>query len=213
MVIVLNKQASIANQFLYEMRHKDIQKDRAKFRHNLKKLGQVMAYEVSKSLQYKKTNVSTPLSTTEVDLINESPVLVTILRASMPFFEGFIDYFDQADAAFVGAYREEGKDISIKFDYLASPNLTGRPLIIIDPMLATGKSLVTVFNKLLEKGLPSSIHFVSVVAAPEGIEYIANRLNKKYTVWTAALDEKLDSLSYIVPGLGDAGDLCYGQKE
>ncbi|HNP17961.1 MAG TPA: uracil phosphoribosyltransferase [Fulvivirga sp.] len=213
MVIVLNKQASIANQFLYEMRHKDIQKDRAKFRHNLKKLGQVMAYEVSKSLQFKKTKVNTPLSTTEVDLINESPVLVTILRASMPFFEGFIDYFDQADAAFVGAYREEGKDISVKFEYLASPNLTDRPLIIIDPMLATGKSLVTVYNKLLEKGSPSSIHFVSAVAAPEGIEYIANRLNKKYTVWTAALDEKLNSMSYIVPGLGDAGDLCYGQKE
>jgi uracil phosphoribosyltransferase len=213
MVIVLNKEASVANQFLYEMRHKDIQKDRGKFRHNLKKLGQVMAYEVSKSLQYKKAKVNTPLASAEVELIDVSPVLVTILRASMPFFEGFIDFFDQSDAAFVGAYREEGKEISIKIDYLASPDITGRPLIIIDPMLATGKSLVAVYNQLIKRGLPSSVHFVSAVAAPEGIEYIASRLNNKYTVWTAALDEKLNSLSYIVPGLGDAGDLCYGEKE
>jgi uracil phosphoribosyltransferase len=213
MVKIINEKNSIVNQFLYELRHKDIQKDRAKFRHNLKKLGQIMAYEVSKSLNYSSVVFETPLASTKVDLISEKPVLTTILRASMPFFEGFLDYFDQADAAFVGAYREKGDEISIKLDYLAAPKLSNRPLIIIDPMLATGKSLVESYNQLIRNGLPSSVHFVSAVAAPEGIDYIAAHLDSDYTIWTSALDLKLNDLSYIIPGLGDAGDLCYGKKE
>ncbi|MTI40300.1 uracil phosphoribosyltransferase [Fulvivirga lutimaris] len=209
---ILNHQASIANHFLQEMRDKDIQKDRSKFRHNLKKLGQVMAYEVSKSLNYKKETVETPLAKMEVEVLGKNPVIVAILRASMPFFDGFMDYYDKADAAFIGAYREEGDDISIKLDYLAAPELEGRTLIIVDPMLATGKSLIAAYNQLISKGLPSEIHFVSAVAAPEGIEYIAAHLKTNYTIWVASLDEKLNEDSYIVPGLGDAGDLSFGVK-
>ncbi|MEQ8242724.1 MAG: uracil phosphoribosyltransferase [Fulvivirga sp.] len=212
MINILDHQASIANHFLSEMRHKDIQKDRSKFRHNLKKLGQVMAYELSKSLNYKKETIETPLAKIEVELLDKSPVIVAILRASMPFFDGFMDFFDKADGAFIGAYREEGQDISIKLDYLAAPDLEGRTLIIVDPMLATGKSLIAAYNQLISKGLPSEIHFVSVVAAPEGIEYIAAHLKTNYTIWVASLDKKLNEDSYIVPGLGDAGDLSFGVK-
>lgn len=212
MINILDHQASIANHFLSEMRHKDIQKDRSKFRHNLKKLGQVMAYELSKSLNYTKETIETPLAKIEVELLDKSPVIVAILRASMPFFDGFMDFFDKADGAFIGAYREEGQDISIKLDYLAAPDLEGRTLIIVDPMLATGKSLIAAYNQLISKGLPSEIHFVSVVAAPEGIEYIAAHLKTNYTIWVASLDKKLNEDSYIVPGLGDAGDLSFGVK-
>lgn len=212
MINILDHQDSIANHFLYEMRHKDIQKDRSKFRHNLKKLGQVMAYELSKSLSYNMKTVETPLAKMDVKVLDEQPVIVAILRASMPFFEGFMDFYDEADGAFIGAYREEGEDISIKLDYLAAPQLEGRTLIIVDPMLATGKSLVAAYNQLISKGLPSEIHFVSAVAAPEGIDYIAAHLKRNYTIWTASLDKKLNEDSYIVPGLGDAGDLSFGVK-
>lgn len=212
MINILDHQASIANHFLYEMRHKEIQKDRAKFRHNLKKLGQVMAYELSKKLNYQSETIETPLAEKEVQFLDKNPVIVAILRASMPFFDGFIDFYDKADAAFIGAYREEGENISIKLDYLAAPELDGRTLIIVDPMLATGKSLITAYNQLITRGLPSDVHFVSAVAAPEGIEYIAAHLKRNYTIWTASLDEKLNKDSYIVPGLGDAGDLSFGVK-
>lgn len=212
MIKILDHQASIANHFLYEMRHKDIQKDRSKFRHNLKKLGQVMAYELSKSLSYKTESIETPLASIDIKVLVKEPVIVAILRASMPFFDGFMDFYDQADAAFIGAYREEGEDISIKLDYLAAPDLEGRTLIIVDPMLATGKSLIAAYNQLINKGLPSEIHFVSAVAAPEGIDYIAAHLKGNYTIWTASLDKKLNENSYIVPGLGDAGDLSFGVK-
>ncbi len=212
MIKILDHQASIANHFLYEMRHKDIQKDRSKFRHNLKKLGQVMAYELSKSLAYKKEIIQTPLANKEVEVLDKNPVIVAILRASMPFFNGFMDFYDEADAAFIGAYRVEGEDVSVKLDYLAAPELEGRTLIIVDPMLATGKSLIAAYNQLITKGLPSDIHFVSAVAAPEGIEYIAAHLSRKYTIWSASLDKKLNKDSYIVPGLGDAGDLSFGVK-
>lgn len=212
MVNVLDKTASVANHFLFELRDKDIQKDRAKFRKNLKKLGQVMAYELSKQLTYINKEVETPLASSSIQLVNKPPVLVTIMRAAMPFFDGFLDFFDQADVAFIGAYRAEGEDISINLDYLASPTIEGRTLIIIDPMLATGKSLVKAFNQLITNGLPSSVHFVNAVAAPEGIDYIAGHLKVKYTIWTASIDQGLNDQSYIVPGLGDAGDLCYGQK-
>ncbi len=213
MVHVLDQQFSIVNHFLHELRDKDIQKDRAKFRHNLKKIGQVMAYEVSKQLEHEERIVQTPLSEAKINLMKEIPVLVTILRAAMPFAEGFLDYFDQADMAFVGAYRKEGEQIEIHQDYLAAPSVENKVVILIDPMLATGKSLVTTCNILKKRGLPKSIHFVSVVAAPEGIDYIAAHLPEKFTIWTASLDEKLNEHSYIVPGLGDAGDLSYGIKE
>ncbi len=212
MLKILDKTASVANHFLYELRHKDIQKDRAKFRNNLKKLGQVMAYELSKELEFKEKEVTTSLSSATIKLVHDSPVLVTIMRAAMPFFEGVLDYFDQSDVAFIGEYRTEGKEISVSLDYLAAPSLKGRTLIIIDPMLATGKSLVKAYNQLITNGLPASVHFVTAVAAPEGIEYIAVHLKSEYTIWTASVDAGLNEQSYIVPGLGDAGDLCYGEK-
>lgn len=212
MLKVLNENASIANHFLYSLRHKDIQKDRAKFRQNLKKLGQVMGYELSKSLTYKTHLVTTPLAETKIELLDEKPVLVVILRAAMPFFEGVLDYFEDSDVAFIGEYREEGSEINVKLEYVASPTIEGKTVIFIDPMLATGKSLVTAYNQLTLKGLPKEVHFLAAVAAPEGIDYIAAHLKMKHTIWTASLDEKLNKQAYIIPGLGDAGDLCFGEK-
>lgn len=212
MLIAIDETTSIVNHFLYELRHKDIQKDRAKFRYNLKRLGQIMAYEVSKKLNYQEVNFSTPLEQTSTKLIQSQPVLVSILRASMPFFDGFLDYFSEADSAFIGEYRKEGKDISVQLDYIATPKIKDRTLIIIDPMLATGKSIIEAYNQLIKYGRPSSVHFVSVVAAPEGIDYIGTHFKTEYTLWTASVDKGLNEKSYIVPGLGDAGDLCYGEK-
>lgn len=212
MITVLNETASIANHFLFELRDKDIQKDRSKFRGNLKKLGQVMGYELSKTLSFGNKVVETPLAHTDIEVLEDLPVLVTILRASMPFFNGVLDYFENSDVAFIGASRNEGEEISIKFDYMAGPSIENKTVIIVDPMLATGKSIVASYNQLIKNGLPDKVHLVSAVAAPEGIDYIAAHLNIKYHIWTAALDEKLDTNSYIVPGLGDAGDLSFGNK-
>ena len=213
MVNVLNQTHSVANHFLYEMRHKDIQKDRGKFRNNLKRLGIVMAYEVSKVLNYKMSNVSTPLADLEVELLKDQPVIISILRASMPFMEGFMEVFDQADAGFIGAYRREGAgEIDVNLEYLASPSLEGRNVIVVDPMLATGKSIIKSLDHLMSHGVPSHIHIVAAVAAPEGIDYISKSLKTQFTIWTGALDEKLNSNAYIIPGLGDAGDLCFGPK-
>lgn len=212
MLRILNQTNSIANHFLYEMRHVEIQKDRAKFRNNLRRLGLVMAYEISKSLFYKKDKVTTPLAELEVDLLIEQPVIISILRAAIPFTDGFIDTFDRADVGFVGAYRKERKEISVNFEYMATPSLEGRTVIIVDPMLATGKSIIESINHLLSHGRPGHIHIAAAVAAPEGIDYISKMLEVEHTIWTGALDEKLNSNSYIVPGLGDAGDLCFGPK-
>lgn len=213
MVNILNHTHSIANHFLFEMRHKDIQKDRGKFRNNLKRLGIVMAYEVSKMLTYQKSRVSTPLADLDVELLTEQPVIISILRASMPFMEGFMEVFDQADAGFIGAYRREGVDeVDVNLEYLASPSLEGRNVVVVDPMLATGKSVIKSLEHLMSHGSPSHIHIVAAVAAPEGIDYISKSLKTKFTIWTGALDEKLNSKAYIIPGLGDAGDLCFGPK-
>ncbi|ELR70954.1 uracil phosphoribosyltransferase [Fulvivirga imtechensis AK7] len=213
MVNILNQTHSIANHFLYEMRHKDIQKDRGKFRNNLKRLGIIMAYEVSKVLDYKKSNVSTPLADLDVELLTDQPVIISILRASMPFMEGFMEVFDQADAGFIGAYRREGVDeVDVNLEYLASPPLEGRNVIVVDPMLATGKSVIKSLDHLMSHGSPDHIHIVAAVAAPEGIDYISKSLKTQFTIWTGALDEKLNSNAYIIPGLGDAGDLCFGPK-
>ncbi|MTI22147.1 uracil phosphoribosyltransferase [Fulvivirga sp. RKSG066] len=209
---ILNKDHSIASHFMYEMRHKSIQNDRSKFRYNLKRLGEYMAFEISKSLEYKEETVETPLGLAKVNLLKNQPVVIGILRAALPFYNGFIDIFDQADGGFVGAYREEGEDIEIQLDYLAVPNLDNRVVILTDPMLATGKSLVKTVNKLLAYGKPAHIHVAAAIAAPEGIDYISDCLNIDYTVWVYALDDKLDTRSYIIPGLGDAGDLSYGEK-
>lgn len=213
MLIILNQYATLANQFLFELRHKSIQQNRERFRMNLERLGELMAYEVSKKLKYEERLVDTPLGTSKIEILSEQPVLITVLRAGLPYFEGFKNFFNQADCGFIGAYRKEDeREIAINLDYLAAPQLKGRTVILIDPMLATGKSFVKSVNALLKHGTPAHVHVAALVAAPEGVEYIKQHLKLPFTIWTWALDEKLNEHAYIVPGLGDAGDLCYGEK-
>jgi uracil phosphoribosyltransferase len=213
MVFNLSEQNSIANQFLMELRDKNLQQDRLRFRKNLERLGEIMAYEISKQLPYTTKIIDTPLDKCRVNVVRTQPLLMTILRAGLPFFQGFLNCFDHADAGFIGAYRRETLDsIQIKFDYITSPVTAGREIILIDPMLATGKSLLDSVNQILKRGKPSHIHIASLVAAPEGIKFLADQMPAAYTLWTYAIDEKLNAQSYIVPGLGDAGDLSFGSK-
>lgn len=213
MLVILNQQATLANQFLFELRDKTIQQNRERFRGNMEKLGELMAYEISKKLEYEAKPAQTPLGIAQVSILKQQPVLITVLRAGLPYFDGFRNFFNQADCGFIGAYRKEGeKEISINLDYLAAPGLGERPVILIDPMLATGKSFVKSVNALMKNGTPSHIHIAALVAAPEGVTFIEQHVKLPVTIWTWALDEKLNEHAYIVPGLGDAGDLCYGEK-
>ena len=213
MLFVLNHDNSVANHMLKELRDKTLQQDRMRFRNNVEKLGSILAYEISKRLMYKQEEVQTPLGKSVVQVLNEQPVLIPVLRAGLPFFQGFQHFFDQADSGFIGAYRKEGKgEITINLDYLAAPDLEGRQLILIDPMLATGKSFVKSMNALLEHGTPAHVHVAALVAAPEGVKFLKEKLNLPCSIYTCALDERLNEHAYIVPGLGDAGDLCYGEK-
>ncbi|WP_291780368.1 uracil phosphoribosyltransferase [Cecembia sp.] len=215
-MFVLDKENSIALQFLSEIRDIHIQHDRLRFRKNLERLGEIMAYEISKSLDYKESSVQTPLDKTQSYKLKENPVLISVLRAAVPFYMGFLNYFDQADSGFVGAYRKAeksgDKEVEIDFLYQAAPSIEGKDVILIDPMLATGKSFVKTVENLLANGNPKMIHIACVIAAPEGIAYIQNNVQIPYKIWTGALDEKLNDKFYIVPGLGDAGDLCFGDK-
>ena len=213
MVFNLSEQNSVANHFLAELRDKSLQKDRMRFRKNLERLGEIMAYEVSKSLHYATKLVETPLGKSRINVVKQQPVLVTILRAGLPFYQGFLNFFDQADSAFIGAYRlEAGAELTIKLNYVTSPAIRGKEVILIDPMLATGKSVVDSVKQLLKWGKPDHIYIVSLVAAPEGIKFLAEELSEKYSLWTCAIDENLNSQFYIVPGRGDAGDLSFGEK-
>jgi uracil phosphoribosyltransferase len=211
-VFVLDKQNSIGNQYLSELRDVNQQQDRLRFRTNVERLGQIMAFEVSKVLQYRETQVTTPLGKKSIHTIKEQPVLITILRAGLPFFQGFISVFDKADAGFIGAYRKEGEHITIKLDYVATTSLKDRVVILIDPMLATGRSILDSINALLPHGQPSHIHIVSLVAATAGIDYLNSNLKLPFTLWACSVDNELNQQFYIVPGLGDAGDLSYGSK-
>ncbi|MCC5943519.1 MAG: uracil phosphoribosyltransferase [Bernardetiaceae bacterium] len=214
-MFVLTETNSIALQYITELRDVHIQKDRLRFRHNIRRIGEILAYEISKQLVYEKRQVQTPLAHTNGHRLAYNPVLMTILRAGLPFYEGFSHIFDAADSAFIGAYR--GKpDTDLKFDiemqYVASPSLEGRILIIADPMLATGKSLLKSYFALAKQhGTPSEIHIASVIAAQAGVDFICKEIpNAK--LWIGTLDPDLDAHSYIVPGLGDAGDLAFGGK-
>lgn len=211
----LSDQNSLLNQFLKEIRSIDIQTDSLRFRRNIERIGEVMAYEISKSLNYKTEHVSTPLGEAPVNLPSEQIVLGTILRAGLPFHTGFLNYFDHAENAFISAYRKY-KD-ALKFDifieYIASPLLDGKTLIIKDPMLATGGSMELAIGALQTKGKPAHIHIATIISSQPAIDYVqANLKADNITVWTAAIDPELNSHSYIVPGLGDAGDLAFGQK-
>lgn len=213
MITVLNRQNSVANQFLLELRDKSIQQNRARFRNNIERLGELMAYEISRKFQYNQVKVQTPLGTSTVNISTDNPVLITVLRAGLPYFIGFQHIFGEADCGFIGAYRKESDaDLTINLDYLATPSLEGRTLIIIDPMLATGQSVIKSVNALLKHGTPKHVHIAALVAAPEGVELLEKKLSVSHDVWTWALDEKLNDLFYIVPGLGDAGDLSFGEK-
>ncbi|EKB48952.1 uracil phosphoribosyltransferase [Cecembia lonarensis] len=215
-MFILDKDHSLALEFMSEIRNVHTQHDRWRFRKNLERLGEIMSYEISKSLDYQEATIKTPLAETQIKKLKEKPVLISVLRAAIPFYQGFLNYFDQSDSGFVGAYRrsekEELQEVEIDFLYQATPNLEGREVILIDPMLATGKSFVKTIQNLLANGTPSMIHIASVIAAPEGVAYIQNHIELPYKIWTVSLDDHLNNKSYIVPGLGDAGDLCFGDK-
>lgn len=212
-LVNLGATRSIANTMVAEIRDKFRQTDRQRFRKNVERLGEIMAYEISKTLPYTTRQVETPLKSLVVPVLAKQPVLITVLRAGMPYFQGFQNFFDQADCGFIGAYRKEGgHEIKINFDYLATPSLQGQIVILIDPMLATGKSFIRSVQELVRHGTPDHLHVASLIAAPEGIQFIRENLKLPATVWTFSVDERLDERFYIVPGLGDAGDLSYGEK-
>lgn len=215
-MFILNKTNSIANNFLSEIRDVSIQQDRLRFRKNLERLGEIMAYEISKDLDYQKSEISTPLQNMHTDLLQHPPALISILRAAIPFYQGFLNFFDHSSSGFVGAYRAkdnlQSSDIAIDLAYLAAPALEGKEIILIDPMLATGKSIVKSIEALTQNGTPKMIHIASVIAAPEGVDHIKKSITIPFKIWICALDSKLNSKSYIIPGLGDAGDLAFGQK-
>jgi len=212
-MFILNSRNSIANEFLKELRSTSLQNDRLRFRRNLERLGEIMAYEISKDLEYGTSSIETPLKSTQVDIIQEQPVIIPILRAALPFFQGVVNYFDHADCGFIGAYRkEDAADIEIDFGYMAAPDINDKEVILVDPMLASGKSFIKSIDNLFKNGIPSKVHIVAVIASPEGVAYIQQHLNVPFKFWLCSLDEGLNDKYYIVPGLGDAGDLAYGSK-
>ena len=207
---------SLVSRYMLELRSVDIQNDRLRFRTNIDRIGQIMAYEISKRLEYKETEVTTPLGKCICQEPAEQIVLATILRAGLPFHHGFLSYFDHAENAFVSAYRrykEKGDTFDVLIEYLASPSIEGKTLILVDPMLATGSSMDLAYRALLSKGTPAHIHVASVIASKQSVEYIRQHLPDDTPLWCGAIDDKVNSHSYIVPGLGDAGDLAYGEKE
>ncbi len=213
MVINLSEQHSLVSNWVAELRDTDIQKDRMRFRRNLERIGEVTAYEISKQLQWEEREITTPMGISVCKMLTSQPVLATILRAGMPLHQGLLNYFDQADNAFISAYRKHRRDgtFEINLEYVSCPSLENRVLIIADPMLATGSSLVKTVQYLRDEGQPSEIHIVCAIACTVGIEYI-HRTEPKVKIWCGAIDDELTAKGYIVPGLGDAGDLAFGTK-
>lgn len=214
MVNVLSKNNSLLNHFIAELRDVEVQNDRMRFRRNLERLGEVAAMEISKTMEWVESEVTTPLGVATVPLLRDQPVVATILRAGLPMHQGILNYFDRADNAFISAYRRHHKDGSfdIKLEYVSSPDLNGRTVILCDPMLATGSSIVLTYKAILEKGQPLHTHIVAAIASTQGIEHVKSHLPEGVTIWTGAVDDELTAQAYIVPGLGDAGDLAYGTK-
>lgn len=215
-VINLSEQNSVLNQFLREIRDVNIQKDPLRFRRNIERIGEFMAMELSKTLNYEPVQVQTPLDVATVNTISDELVLATILRAGMPLHHGFLNIFDRAENAFLSAYRRVNKqgELEIVAEYMAAPSIDGKTLIVADPMLATGMSMEVGYLALLKHGLPKHTHLCCAIATPQSIEYMRKALNDSsdVTLWCAAVDPVLNEKKYIVPGLGDAGDLCYGVK-
>jgi len=214
MVHNLSHNNSIINQYLSEIRDVEIQKDRMRFRRNLERMGEIFAYEMSKTLEYEVREVTTPLGIAEVPVLKQQPIVGTILRAGMPLHQGILNYFDHADNAFISAYRKHHKDGSfdIKLEYVSSPSLADRVLILCDPMLATGSSIVMTYKALIERGIPKHTHIVCALASMQGVNHVKSHLSTNITIWAGAIDDELTAQAYIVPGLGDAGDLAYGTK-
>jgi uracil phosphoribosyltransferase len=216
-VINFSEHNSLLNNFVREIRDINIQNDRLRFRRNIERIGEVMAYEISKVCDYKKITVDTPLAKADVQIPSEDIVLATILRAGLPFHHGMLNYLDGAENAFVSAYRkykETGhQSFDIHIEYIASPSIEGKTLILTDPMLATGGSMELTYRALLTRGNPAKIHVATIIASQQAIDYCLNHFpEEKTTIWAAAIDPELNESSYIVPGIGDAGDLSYGEK-
>ncbi|SDQ76164.1 uracil phosphoribosyltransferase [Chryseobacterium soldanellicola] len=211
--VVLSEQFSLVNSWINELRNIEIQKDRMRFRRNMERIGEIAAFEISKDLETKEIEINTPLDTIKAREIAVQPVITTILRAGVPLFEGILNYFDKADCGFVAAYRKHDANdyFSIKQDYLTCPNIEGRPLIVADPMLATGASLIEALKDLLTNGTPTQLHIVAAIASRQGVETI-EKAYPNAKIWIGAMDENLTTKGYITPGLGDAGDLSYGEK-
>lgn len=210
---VLSQQFSLVNSWINELRNIEVQHDRMRFRRNMERIGEIAAFEISKSLECKEIEIQTPLDKIQVKEIAVQPVITTILRAGVPLFEGILNYFDKADCGFVAAYRKHDANdyFSIKQDYLTCPSIEGRPLIVADPMLATGASLIEALKDLLTHGKPTQLHIVAAIASKQGVETIQNAYPEA-KIWVGAIDDQLTSKGYITPGLGDAGDLSYGEK-
>ena len=202
--------------FVAELRDVDIQKDSLRFRRNVERIGEIMAYEISKEFHYSTKDIQSPLGIAPMNTPDDQIVISTILRAGLPFHQGFLRYLDNAENAFVSAYRKykDRLNFDIHIEYIASPRLTGKTLIISDPMLATGSSMELAYEALLTKGVPGHVHVASIISSKQALEYLQKKMpDDKTTIWIAALDNDLDDHSYIVPGLGDAGDLAFGEKE
>lgn len=212
---IMSNNSSIISQYIAELRDTTIQNDSMRFRKNVERIGSLIAYEISKSLPFIETEVTTPLGEATVNILAQQPVLATVLRAGLPLHYGMQSIFDKAENAFISAYRNHHKDGSfdIKVEYMASPDITDKIIILSDPMLATGASIELTYKALLRNGKPEHVHIVSIIASVEGLEYIKKHLPENVTIWIGALDEELTAQSYIVPGLGDAGDLAYGDRK
>jgi uracil phosphoribosyltransferase len=211
----LSQEDSILNSFISEIRDVNTQTDRMRFRRNIERIGEVLCYEMSKTLDFSPKTITTPLGTSETKLFNNDIVLCSILRAGVPLHNGLLNYFDEAENAFISAYRhhkENPETFEIIVEYLACPGLEGKTLILADPMLATGQSMVATFEALKPFGTPKNIHLVSVIGAQDGVDFINNHFGKDTHLWIAAIDKTLSAKGYIVPGLGDAGDLAFGKK-
>ncbi len=214
MLIDFSNKKSILNTFVAELRCKETQKDRMRFRKNLERVGEILSYEISQKLEFRDANINTPLGIAPMQTMEQPPVLATILRAGIPLHQGCLNYFDGADSCFISAYRKHSSELEfdIEIEYLSSPSLDNRTVILTDPMLASGASMVLAYQALLKRGTPKQLHVVSAIASKTGVEYAMHNLPEKTYFWIAAIDEQLSDTSYIIPGLGDAGDLAFGKK-
>lgn len=215
-IVDLSQNNTLLNQFLVELRDINMQRDSMRFRRNVERIGKIMAYEISRDLPFRHVDIQTPLGVSHTCIPAVQPVIATILRAGLPLHQGFLNYFDKAENAFVSAYRKyiDENNFDIHIEYIAAPQIENKILILTDPMLATGSSMELAYQALLTKGEPSHIHVASVIASRQAVEHIKKTLPEdKTTVWCAAIDPAINEHSYIIPGLGDAGDLCFGEKE